>query len=105
MYFEDCLERAAYLLAHGVVPSSGKWVERLKDGQPTFRFQYEHTPLLGSLLMAFKGSRESVAMDVFVKAYHLRGRFIKSLKSNMPIDAQAHDLTRLFKTYKPPYEA
>jgi len=101
-YIEESLERASYLLALGIKPLSGRWTETRK-GRIVFRFEYESTAKLGKAILAYKGSATATALDVFVRAYHLRGQYLKHTATNYPIEPEAADLTRYFNNYTPAY--
>jgi hypothetical protein len=100
-YYEDSLERAAYLVAHGVKPLSGKWID--SKGIAVFRFAYKQTQLLGKLLMAYKTSKENVALTAFLNLYRLRGQYVKQSRSFLPIEPDAADLTRYLIPFTPTY--
>lgn len=100
-YFEDSLERASYLAAHGIKPTGGKWMD--KEGIMIFRFTYKPTAALGKLLMSYKSSVENAALSAFLGLYRLRGQYIKQSRSFQPVEPEAADLSRFLINFSPAY--
>lgn len=101
-YPETSLERAAYLAAHGIIPSSGEW--NYDDLNPLYIFRYPHTEKLGKLLLEYKSSKFNTMMGVYVSIFHARGKKLKQRKGQN-FEEKEMDLSRLVKEYKSPYNA
>lgn len=101
-YPETSLERAAYLAANGITPSSGEW--NYDDLNPTYIFRYNYTEKLGKLLMEYKTSKFNTMIGVYVAIFHARGKKLKQRKGQH-FDENEMDLVGLIKNYKNPYSA
>lgn len=99
-YPETSLERAAYLAANGIIPSSGEW--NYDDLNPIYIFRYKHTDKLGRLLMEYKASKSNVLLGMFISIFNARGKKLKQLKGQNFSDEET-DLAKIISNYRNPY--